>query len=475
MTYVKLFFSTKLKSIGLLFTILVGGAWILGSCSPPCGDGDPYGNMEECSVTTDTTSSGGGSGGSTGGSSGGAPATNSITNVSRLQTSYNASQNGVSGYVLDNGSVVIWGRYSLSNIDDWKIVDNLTNVTQISVVSYANLATSGNSYHQCAVRADKTSICWGRGTKGELGDNLTTDCGLGSNSDNYQPTACAVPIFDTAGATSNLKKVQVGPGYTIWLDHDGNVYSAGECESGKLGTNCSSNQAYGIKVNGISNVSDIMVVENRVCAHKQDDTLWCWGENSSNEITSANTNDVQAPLQIASSVKSFAMGSNNIGMVYDNNTVFCTDNFRQSVDQCTTKFAPYTAIKQIYFASGVVGLLLDNGSQVSWGYDYHGHMAYRSGGSPQNNYTVTHGQIYENSAFSLADNISFITSSSGGTVHAIMDNGSVIGVGNNEDRQLGPTNANVQCSWNGGTMGTVGDNRSTCDHFTYIGLSPTGF
>ena len=64
MTYVKLFFSTKLKSIGLLFTILVGGAWILGSCSPPCGDGDPYGNLEECSVTADTTSSGGSGGGS---------------------------------------------------------------------------------------------------------------------------------------------------------------------------------------------------------------------------------------------------------------------------------------------------------------------------------------------------------------------------------------------------------------------------
>ena len=216
------------------------------------------------------------------------------------------------------------------------IVDNLTNATQISVVSYSNLATGNNSFHQCAVRADKTSICWGRGTKGELGDNLTTDCGFGSNSDSYQPTACAVPIFGTAGAASNLKKVQVGPGYTIWLDHDGNVYSAGECESGKLGTNCGSNQAYGIKVNGISNVSDIMVVNNRVCANKQDDTLWCWGENSSNEITSANANDVEAPLQIASSVESFAMGQNNIGIVYDNNTVFCTDGFRQSADQCTT-------------------------------------------------------------------------------------------------------------------------------------------
>ena len=123
------------------------------------------------------------------------------------------------------------------------------------------------------------------------------------------------------------------------------------------------------------------------------------------------------------------MGISNIGIVYDNNTVFCTDGFRRSADECTTQFAPYTAIKQIYFSSRVVGLLLDNGTQVSWGYDYNGHMLHRSGGLPQNSYTVTHGQIYENGAFSIADNISFIISSSGSTIHAIMDNGSVIGGG----------------------------------------------
>ena len=65
-----------------------------------------------------------------------------------------------------------------------------------------------------------------------------------------------------------------------------------------------------------------MVVNNRVqSAHKQNKSL-VLGRNSSNEIASANANDVEAPLQIASSVKSFAMGSSNIGIVYDNNTVF---------------------------------------------------------------------------------------------------------------------------------------------------------
>ena len=51
--------------------IVIGGFQTLSSCSPPFGEGDPYGNLEECSVTADAASDGGSTGGFTGGSSGG--------------------------------------------------------------------------------------------------------------------------------------------------------------------------------------------------------------------------------------------------------------------------------------------------------------------------------------------------------------------------------------------------------------------
>ncbi|MEK9973292.1 MAG: hypothetical protein VW876_07620, partial [Deltaproteobacteria bacterium] len=64
MKEVKQFFSSQIKSICLLFTIVVGGFLTLSSCSPPCGEANYLGTVEECEVTADTTSSGGGSGGS---------------------------------------------------------------------------------------------------------------------------------------------------------------------------------------------------------------------------------------------------------------------------------------------------------------------------------------------------------------------------------------------------------------------------
>jgi len=138
-------------------------------------------------------------------------------------------------YILDNGSVVQWGFGSGAN-NAKTIVDNLTNARQV-----ATFGTSGDSYgaHTCVITTDNTSVCWGENSKGQLGDNTTTDCGVGS-SPAFQKTACAVPIFDDSTAQGNLKKVVAGSKATVWLDNNGKVYSAGQCNSGKLGISCSS-------------------------------------------------------------------------------------------------------------------------------------------------------------------------------------------------------------------------------------------
>ena len=58
MKEVKQFFSSQIKSICLLFTIVVGGILTLSSCSPPCDEGNYLGTVEECPVTADAASDG---------------------------------------------------------------------------------------------------------------------------------------------------------------------------------------------------------------------------------------------------------------------------------------------------------------------------------------------------------------------------------------------------------------------------------
>ena len=211
------------------------------------------------------------------------------------------------------------------------IVDNLT-ARQITI--HGSFSNGGT--HACVIKTDNTSVCWGENSVGQLGDNTTTDCGAGS-SPTYQKTACTVPIFDDNSAQGNLKKVAAGSKFTLWLDNSGKVYSAGECSSGRLGNGCTDNNTK-IATTVMTGVKDIEVANTRSCALKTDNTLHCWGGNSSNNLTFAHNNNVETPLQIGINVNKFAVGGYYVAMIHDNNTVFCTDNWYQDgIALCNTK------------------------------------------------------------------------------------------------------------------------------------------
>jgi hypothetical protein len=133
MKEVKQFFSAQIKSICLLFTIVVGGFLTLSSCSPACDEGNYLGTVEECSVTADATASGGGSGGSSGGSTGGggdttAPTVQSVT----------PANSATSIAVADNITVTFSEAMQSSTVDNTTITLTDSGTTVPTTVSYSN-------------------------------------------------------------------------------------------------------------------------------------------------------------------------------------------------------------------------------------------------------------------------------------------------------------------------------------------------
>ena len=440
----------------LTFALILSLTLFITNCSPP---------KEDDAVVA--TEGGGGGGGGGGGASDTTASSFSVaahlTPQSRIATGYDSNS-----YILDNGSVIHWGYYSDENAaKNTNIVDNLTNPRQVA--TFGSSANGGR--HDCAILTDNTSVCWGENSQSQLGDNTTVDCGVGVNSTTpkFQKTACAVPIFDDATAQGNLKEVATAEKFTIWLDNNGKVYSAGDCDSGRLGVSCSSTD-HKIGTTVMTGVKDIDAYKNIACAHKTDDTLHCWGENSSNGITSANSNDVETPLQIAASVNKFDVGSGFVAMVHDNGSVFCTDNFYQN-NLCSTRLN-YPNIKQIY-ATGVAGLVFDNGTTISYGYNYQGATANKSGNNPQTQSTPSQGWIREGGSDSLIDNVSHMSTGGNGHLIAVMDNGSLVVVGGNNEGQIGGTASNLTCYWRGTGTTPCPDSSQANDQFIYLNVSPT--
>ena len=54
-----------------------------------------------------------------------------------------------------------------------------------------------------------------------------------------------------------------------------------------------------------------------------------------------------------------------------------------------------------------------------------------------------------------------------------MDNGSLVGVGGNNEGQMGGTASNLTCYWQGNAVTPCADSSQTNDVFIYLNVSPT--
>jgi alpha-tubulin suppressor-like RCC1 family protein len=391
-----------------------------------------------------------------------------LTARNRLDAGYNGT-----GFIYDNGSAATWGYVPSLTANSPLPIDNLSRAKAISV-----MAVGASSAHGCAIKDDGTGVCFGRNNYGQLGDNSTTDCGqTADNSVPIGPTACAVPVFDNPLAQGALSIVETGHSMTLWLDNNGNLYSHGYCDSGRLGLSCTNGTNVLHPTTVMTGVKDVKAAQSVAmwCAHKTDDTLWCSGENSGNGITTDNTTDITTPIQVASNVEHFGLFARTWGVVHDNNTIHCGDNYYAASvasSACSAKLASFTSVKQISGNGQHIMIVLDNGSTQSYGYNYAGTMAHGSGNSPQNNYNVGSG-IYLNGT--SMDNMSYIT---GGNVHTmgILDNGSLVGVGGNAAREHIPTNyfSSHQCSWQSSGAQNMSASSQVCDRWIFNPAQPSG-
>lgn len=155
-----------------------------------------------------------------------------------------------------------------------------------SPVASVPLAVGNSSV--CAIKPDRTVLCWGNNAYGELG--------IGSST----PGSSTTPL-SVVGITGAAQIIAAGDTYCV-VKTDTTVVCWGSGSGGELGNGSVIPQDYtpGAPVSGLNGVVQVGAGFHHFCAVKSDTTLACWGQNGYGQYGDGTTNPSLTPIIVPS-------------------------------------------------------------------------------------------------------------------------------------------------------------------------------
>ncbi len=175
----------------------------------------------------------------------------------------------------------------------WRGSPAMKDPTLSGVVSLGDV--DGEAMTFCAVRGDHTLWCWGRNHHGQVGDGTMTD----------QP----VPI-EVTPLGSEVHQASTSNDFSCAALDDGTAWCWGGNEYGQLGNGTTDLSLVPVRLVGLGeDVAAISAGYVHACALKNDDSLWCWGDNTYGEIGNGSFASPQLePVQVMTDVLRFSAG-----------------------------------------------------------------------------------------------------------------------------------------------------------------------
>jgi alpha-tubulin suppressor-like RCC1 family protein len=190
--------------------------------------------------------------------------------------------------IKTDGSLWVWGIN-----EEGQLGDNTTVSKSIPVTTFAGgndwKSVAGGQNHTAAIKTDGSLWMWGSNAYVQLGTNDT----------NTRTT----PVTTFAGGTT-WKSVACGRLHTAAIKTDGTLWTWGQNDNGRLGTNDTTRRSTPVTTfSGGTNWKQVDCGEAHTMAVKTDGTLWGWGQGSVGRL-GTNGNSSAVP------VTTFAGGNN---------------------------------------------------------------------------------------------------------------------------------------------------------------------
>jgi alpha-tubulin suppressor-like RCC1 family protein len=191
--------------------------------------------------------------------------------------------------IKTDGTLWVWGQGLGGRLGTNDVTSRSTPVTTFAGGTNWKQVSSGGA-HTAAIKTDGTLWTWGSGITGPIGDNTQS--------------SRLTPVTTFAGGT-NWKQVSGGGSHTAAIKTDGTLWTWGNGNVGRLGTNATTNRLTPVTTfAGGTNWKQVSSGDSHTAAIKTDGTLWTWANGNAGQLgTNATTNRLTP-------VTTFAGGTN---------------------------------------------------------------------------------------------------------------------------------------------------------------------
>ena len=184
---------------------------------------------------------------------------------------------------LADGTVSCWGYNSNDQLG--RDIGPLTDSTPTTVPGLTDVEQVATMYlHTCARTSTGAVWCWGYGSSGQLGSDISPD------------TTAATP--QQVPGLTDAATIAVGSHHSCAADGNGAVWCWGANNHGQLGRG---DQTATTTVETVPSLAatDVVAGDSHTCAVLVDGTMSCWGENHLGQLGNGTTDTVDSPVAVA--------------------------------------------------------------------------------------------------------------------------------------------------------------------------------
>ncbi|CAM9212563.1 unnamed protein product [Sphacelaria rigidula] len=201
--------------------------------------------------------------------------------------------------IVDDGSVMCWGRNTWGQLgtgDDQDVLDEAgESVVAVDLDGSSASAIAAGEGHVCALLDDSSVKCWGRNNNGQLGQGDNVD--RGDTADSLGANLAAIEFGDSDVPTA----IDCGSFFTCALMDDSSIKCFGDNGDGQLGIGSDVSEVGTLPTDMGANLtavdlggsaSEIAVGGSSMCAVLDDESVKCWGRGRSGQLGQGNDDSV---------------------------------------------------------------------------------------------------------------------------------------------------------------------------------------